>query len=393
MVPGFTGTISIQIDMVRTFVKNSILIFLIASMTGCLEDSKQSDNTSEDGSSDRKEMLTFWAESLILPGYQEFDSHMETLILRANNFAASPNSQNLGSLREAWKNAYLTWQKVEMYEVGPAEKYTMRSFFNIYPTDVAGIESNISNPTANLELPGAYARQGFPALDYLINGVGENDQAIIAYFQEPSLGSKRLAYLTKLTVRMDGMLSNVFSEWKGPYKEEFINKTGLDIGSSTAAMVNAYVLYYERHVRSGKIGIPSGATIAASGVPNPEKIEAFYSEEISRELAQTAQRSFEDFFNGVAGSKTGPSLKSYLNSLAAKDPSTGKLLSDYINEQFAVIDTKLNQLSPSLYNQILTNNQPMVSLYNEMQKLVRILKVDMTSAMSITITYTDNDGD
>ena len=35
----------------------------------------------------------------------------------------------------------------------------------------------------------------------------------------------------------------------------------------------------------------------------------------------------------------------------------------------------------------------MIDTYNELQKAVRMLKVDMTSAMSITITYTDNDGD
>ena len=32
----------------------------------------------------------------------------------------------------------------------------------------------------------------------------------------------------------------------------------LDIGSSMGAVVNAYVLYYERYIRSGKIGIPAG---------------------------------------------------------------------------------------------------------------------------------------
>lgn len=369
-----------------------ILALISCLFVSCVDNSEKQD-TPEDGASDRKEMLAFWTESLILPGYQDLDSRMEPLVLKANDFTTSPNSQNLAALRDAWKNAYLTWQKVEMYEVGPAEKYTMRSFFNIYPADVAGIVANISNPASNLELPSAYAQQGFPALDYLINGVGENDQAILAYYQEPTSGAKRLAYLTKLTSRMDNLLAKVISEWNGTYREEFINKTGLDIGSSTAAMVNAYVLYYERHVRSGKIGIPSGATIASSGVPNAEKIEAFYSDEISRELAQTAQQAFEDFFNGKAGNVTGPSLKSYLNSLDAKDPSSGKLLSEYIGEQFAVIDTKLDLMSPSLYEQILSDNQPMVNLYNDMQKLVRILKVDMTSAMSITITYTDNDGD
>jgi len=50
-------------------------------------------------------------------------------------------------------------------------------------------------------------------------------------------------------------------------------------------------------------------------------------------------------------------------------------------------------LPPNLYEEILSNNQSMIAVFTEMQKVVRMLKVDMTSAMSITITYTDNDGD
>ena len=58
-----------------------------------------------------------------------------------------------------------------------------------------------------------------------------------------------------------------------------------------------------------------------------------------------------------------------------------------------MVDSKLNLLSSNFYEEILNNNQAMEDTYTEMQKAVRLLKVDMTSAMSVTITYTDNDGD
>ena len=64
-----------------------------------------------------------------------------------------------------------------------------------------------------------------------------------------------------------------------------------------------------------------------------------------------------------------------------------------INEQFDVISAELNQLSPDFVAQIETDNQAMADTYAAMQNLVLMLKVDMTSPMSITITYTDNDGD
>lgn len=79
--------------------------------------------------------------------------------------------------------------------------------------------------------------------------------------------------------------------------------------------------------------------------------------------------------------------------MGAKDAVSGTLLSDIIATQFEVCTSKLNALGNNLNSQVITNNQLMLDTQVQMQKLVKLLKVDMTSAMSITITYTDNDGD
>ncbi|MEJ0055823.1 MAG: hypothetical protein WDN75_09345 [Bacteroidota bacterium] len=69
------------------------------------------------------------------------------------------------------------------------------------------------------------------------------------------------------------------------------------------------------------------------------------------------------------------------------------MLAAIINTQFAAAASKLEVLPANLFQAVQSNNQVMIDVYNEMQKAVRMLKVDMTSAISITITYTDNDGD
>ena len=320
---------------------------------------------------------------------------MDIMLDKGNVFTTSPSTTSLVEFRSAWVNAYAGWQKVELFEFGPADKYTLRNFFNIYPADVAGIAANISDPAANLDLPNAYARQGFPALDYLLNGVGDNDVDILAYYTTDPDASIRVDYIKRICTRMNTLLTNVVAEWNGDYRSTFISKTGLDIGSSMGLVVNAYVLYYERFVRTGKFGIPSGAAVASAGVPNPDKLEAFYKKDISLTLAENANNAAKDFFNGVAVSTgvEGPSFSSYLDALGAKDTGTGTMLSAIIDDQFDVVNGKLDLLSPNLYEQIQANNQAMINVYTEMQKMVRILKVDMTSAMSVTITYTDNDGD
>lgn len=357
--------------------------------------SKENEPSPADNTKDRQVILTHWADNLIIPSYENFQEVFDVMLEKEAAFVSSPDEASLSAFRDAWADAYLAWQKVERFEFGPADKYTLRNFFNIYPTDVNGIVTNMNDPSSNLDLPASYARQGFPALDYLLNGVGSDDVAIVAAYTADPDADKRTAYLDRITHRMKTLLTNVISEWSGPYRDTFITKTGLDIGSSFGLVANAYVLYYERFIRSGKIGIPSGAAIGSTGIPSPERMEAYYKRDISKALAETAHQAAWDFFNGKAADtgEEGPSLQSYLDALGAKDPATGTLLSDIINDQFAAIDSELAQLSPNLYEQIQNDNQQMVETYAAMQKLVRILKVDMTSAMSVTITYTDNDGD
>ena len=192
---------------------------------------------------------------------------------------------------------------------------------------------------------------------------------------------------------MNTLLTKVMGDWKDTYREEFTTKTGVDIGSPLGQLVNGYVLHYERYIRSGKFGIPSGAML--NGIVSPDKVEAFYKKDISKQLAQAAHQAVVDFFNGksVVTGQEGPSFKTYLTALGAKDSSTGMSLAQLINQQFEASTQKVNALKPNLYEEVKTNNAAMIQVYTEMQKAVRMLKVDMTAAMSIVITYTDNDGD
>lgn len=370
-------------------IKPSILFLAIATLSGC-----DRDEPGKTDSRDRTPMLIHWADNIIVPSYDSFRAKMEVLQGAADAFAEAPSQESLLRLRSAWVEAYSSWQTVELFEVGPAERYTLRNFFNIYPANVEAITVNIGDPSANLDVPSAYASQGFPALDYLINGVADSNESIVAFYTSADQGAARIAYLAKLVTRMVSLLDNVIQEWSA-YRDVFVSQTGLDIGSSTGLLVNAYVLHYERFIRSGKFGIPSGAMTTSGGTPYPEKVEAFYKRDISLALAKTAHQAVIDFFAGKdpATGEYGPSFRSYLDALEAKDAASGTLLSDIILQQLAEAQASMEPLSESLYQQVLENNGAMIAVFMEMQAATRMLKVDLTSAMGITITYTDNDGD
>jgi predicted lipoprotein len=344
--------------------------------------------------SDRKAMLTNIADNIILPSYTNFKTKFDLMLTKSDAFAAKPDKASLTEFRQAWADAYTEWQKVELFDVGPAEQYTLRNFFNIYPTNVTGIEEYIAAGSGTFDIPASYPKQGFPALDYLINGLGATDDAIVARYTTAADAAKRIAYLKRLTTQMNTQFSTVYTAWTtGGYRDTFINCTALSAGCSTSKLVNGFVLNYERYLRSGKFGIPSGAM--TNGTVAPDKVEAYYKKDLSLTLAKAAHQASVDFFNGknVKTGAEGPGLKTYLNSLGAKDSSTGTSLVDIINKQFEAVTQQLSTLKPNLSDEIKANNAAVVSVYTQMQKAIRMLKVDMTTAMSITITYTDNDGD
>lgn len=374
--------------MIRFF----FLVAIAALLPAC--GGNTHDPTPDKNANDRKLILEYWVDHIVVPSYASFEEAFEGMKNKANAFTTSPALNTLAEFRDHWIDAYISWQRVELFEFGAADRNTLRNFFNIYPADVAGIAANIDNPMVSLEVPSAYPRQGFPALDYLINGVGADDAAIVAFYTDPTSGAARMAYLNRLVTRMETLLNTVVDEWSAN-RDTFVQQTGLDIGSSMGLVVNAYVLHYERYIRTGKVGIPSGSTLMDTGTPYPEKVEAYYQRDISRTLALNAHTAAVNFFNGISpvDGTTGPSFSSYLDAIDAKDVTTGTPLSTLINDQFAVIAEKLNLLDPDFTQQIQADNAKMTTVHTEMQALVRMLKVDMTSAMSITITYTDNDGD
>ena len=373
-------------------MKKSILLFslsiiLAGGVVSSCKKEIEGPDTAIGGTTDlnRTALLTEWADNLVKPGYQAFGGKLTLMKAQTAAFAAAPTVAGLQSARQAWREAYLEWQKVEMFEFGPAADVSLVNHLNIYPTDAAGIRQNIASGTYNFELSSTIPQQGFPALDYLLNGIGADDAAIVqSYATTP--GQRR--YLTDVVGKMDQLFASVQGQWNGPYRATFIGSTGTNAGSSLSLAVNAFSRYYEHFLRSGKIGIPAGAM---TGTAAPEKIEAYYYRgELPLKLAVAAHAAVQNAFIGRTGQ---PSLTTYLTALGAKDSRTGQSLAQIINAQFGTASQQLAVLGPDLHATIQTRNAAATQAFAEMQKAVRLLKVDMTSAMSVTVTYVDNDGD
>ena len=335
---------------------------------------------------DRGAMLVNWADNIILPSYENLNANTQKLETLTKAFVDNPGNAELTALRAEFQASYTLFQTVSMFDIGKAEELNFRSYLNTYPVNTDNVKSKIASGSFNLELPSSYAEQGFPALDYLLFGLGATSEEILAKYTIDENAANYKAYLTAVSQRVNALTAKVTISWKGDYRDTFVENTSSSSTGSIDRLSNKYIMYFEKFLRSGKIGFPSGAI---TGTPSPSNVEAYYSKDLSKQLYLQALESSRDFFNGkyFGSDKTGKSYTQYLEALDRI------ALSDAILTQFDVIDSQAGKLDASLQLQVETDNTVMLEAHDELQKEVVLLKLDLLQALSISVDYVDSDGD
>lgn len=372
-------------------IKHIALILGLALMMGCSSSDDSGNGGSTSDNFDRSALLKNLADNIIIPSYQDFGSKLTTLKGSIESFVATPNQSTLEAARNHWLIAYKAWQYVEMLNIGKAEALNEYYFFmNIYPVTVLDIENGVSSGNYDLNTPNYHDAQGFPALDYFLYGVAEDDAAIVAKFTSDPKSQGYKDYLTAVINQMDRLTQQVITDWNSGYRDQFVNSSKNTATSSLNKFVNDFIFYYEKGLRANKIGIPAGVF---STSPLPNKVEAYYNGEVSKELALEALKAVQDVFNGKSfnGSGTGASFKTYLEYL--KVDRGGQNLSAIINAQFNDARSKIEGLDSNFSQQIVSDNAKMTIAYDALQRAVVYLKVDMVQAFNISVDYVDADGD
>lgn len=367
------------------------ILFLTAILGVFASCSSDNESPTSGDNFDRVALLTNWADNIIIPRFEDYQSKIVLLNNDVATFNASPNQDNLDNLRVSWLNAYKSYQYVNVFNIGKADEINFTNCTNIYPVNTAGIEANVMSGTYNLELLSQFDKQGLSALDYMLNGLASSDTEILDFYTTDAKALNYKKYLLDLSAKLKTNADAIVNDWNGAYKATFIASSGNSVSSSLNKMVNNFVKNFEKDIRAGKIGIPAG--IYSNATKFPEKVEAYYKNDISKVLLNESVKGAQDFFNGkhFNSATEGESLKSYLNFL--NTVRNGQNLSTIINNQFAIINNTNATLSDSFSSQVNTNNAKMILSFDELQKNVVYFKLDMMQALNITVDYVDADGD
>jgi hypothetical protein len=371
------------------FKKILLLVCIAFTLYACNE-ADDSESSSSSDNFNRELMLANWADNIIIPAFQDLSSDLSVLVNDKDNFLASPDEASLSQLRLSWLEAYKTWQYVEMFNIGKAEQINYGFQMNVYPTNITDIQNNISANSYDLSSVNNNDAVGFPAVDYLIYGIEDNDEAILNSYISGMSANNNSAYLSDLINQMKSLTDVVLNDWVSGYRDIFVSSTKNTATSATNKLTNDFIFYYEKGLRANKFGIPAGVF---SSTPLETKVEAFYNEDVSKILSLTALDAVQDFFNGVAykSSTSGESLSGYLDYLNTINLGSG--LNVIINDTFNTAASKIQGLDDNFALQVKTDNIKMLEAYDALQDAVVLLKVDMIQAMNISIDYVDADGD
>ena len=356
-----------------------------ASTASTSTGSSSAASTLQSDTFDRGSILVNYSENIIIPRYNTFKLSMDNLKNSIESFSASPTSENYDNLQNNWIDAYKKWQYVEVFNISKAEELMYGLKMNTFPVSKERIDNNIENEKKDLTNPNDWAAQGFPAIDYMLHGIADTKDAVIDLYTS---NSKYGSYLLTLGNVMNVSTIQVVDDWS-TYKDTFNSSFENTATSAFNMMVNDFVYYFEKGLRTNKIGIPAGRF---SSTPLPDKIEAYYYSKnsfgnLSKTLALEARKGAEDLFLGLnSDGIEGPSYKSYLDYLETDIGSS-------VNSKLEEATLKIDDLQDNFLTQISENNNLMLVAFDALQTIVVNLKTDMLSNFNIAVDYTDADGD
>ncbi|MDN3688505.1 imelysin family protein [Cyclobacterium jeungdonense] len=367
--------------MNRRLYPTAVILAILVGVISC----EESDAPIQD-SFDRSEMLENMAQNLIIPAYTELQTAVNALESRAEEFTQNPDLNSLDALHEAWGAAYSSWQYANAYNFGPAgEDGIRRSLLEevgTFPVSVEKIETAIiGSPNFNDFNRDA---RGFLAVEYLIFGTENTDEAVVETFSSQN----RKDYLLGAVSDINRRIGEVLSAWNGGYTSEFIQNDGTDVGSSTSMLYNEFVKSFES-AKNFKLGLPLGRRPGQTQA-EPQLVEAYYSGK-STEMLGLHLTAIENSWHGRSRQgQNGLGFREYLESVEG-----GQALIEATEAQMAEVKAALEDLpeTPPLAELIQISPAPADRLHTELQKQTRFFKSDMSSLLGISITFSSGDGD
>ncbi|MCB9195167.1 MAG: imelysin family protein [Flavobacteriales bacterium] len=334
---------------------------------------------------DRNEMLKNIADEQFSQHIEHFQNSCNELENAIADFNVSPSLQSVEEMQLKWIQTAQDWELCAAYNFGEIMDAYIFNKIESRQANTSFIEAHIADTvtltSSYIETLGSSSK-GLAAIEYLLFSPDQNPITVLdSLTNDP----RRIGYLEALNANLVEKSIELEAIWSN-YYPTFINYEGNNVGGSVSELMNEMSSLLER-IYISQLGAPLGKD-DFSNLGQPEDTEAPLSEQ-SLEFIKLNIQSVEDAFfnegNGLLG------FDDYLNALGAK--YNGDPLPEVVQAQFDIVNDALDAIPGTLEDAVVSNYALVEKAYIELKELIVLLKVDVASQLSITITFNDNDGD
>ncbi len=313
---------------------------------------------------DKREMLANIAEYVILANYQAFAMSAAEFYEQTLIFKKETTTENLSGLQAKWEEMYGLWKKCEFANFGLAKdkNFMYDIHFNELRTKlIMNVLSSKQEINEKYIQSLGSAAKGLPAIGFLLF---DKDKILIDKKANPRI----LSYLEMLAKHLEDKSQALYDEWKNDYQKKFLQN---EDNQSVNILANQLLALTE-NLASKRIDK------LAKQLADSSRLSRYERTANKKEFVVASLEVISDAFNGSKGI----GFDDYLDHLGAK--FTNQSLSSKIKEQ-----VEKAQLAVMDIDSIEKTEQA----GEEIKKLLILIRTDMFSALSISLSFTDADGD
>ena len=333
-------------------------------------------------------MLGGIVRNVIVPGYQELAAKCRALTVAAEELAKNPNSESLEKVRQAWLAAQLASRQVQWLQTGPIADYEYLSTFyygKVLPNRIEDVlsSSNALDDSYLAEL-GIIAKNMF-TMEHLLF---EKRTEVLA--KEPQTSvldlnklfgtnvQRHCQYLLVVARNVETKADKVSGDWGRTNRQDAAAKFTTGGQTTLNSLMNQAAKIVET-VAEGHLDF--ALHLRSPIAPQLDRIEGARSGTSVPQLLAILRGTHQMYRGGE-----GLGLDDYVRGL---NPA----LETRVEQQFQKALSALQAIEPP-FEVALTDRKESVQLaFEAAHGLEILLKVDLASALGVTITFSSNDGD
>jgi predicted lipoprotein len=338
---------------------------------------------------DRSAMLSDLTEMVMLPTLRSFSAGAAALSADLAALAGGPAAAALDAVAASWRACREPWRRSRVFGLGPTQE--LDGNIDYTPIKEDNIETAIaSQPSftqADIVTLGTSSK-GLMAIEYLVFDAEGGAAAVLARLTDAATGSQRRSYLDALGQDLAVQAAALTSAWdEGGYARE-VATAGDESATFRAAkdaidaLVNQIIFVVDTTANAG-IAAPLG--LKTGGTPRPEL-------EIARRSDNTLADVTNDLlgaralWDGAGGGGDGLGLSDLLRDRSAS-------LDDDVRAAMDAALAAVAAVPPPMRTALVSAPSTLQAAFDAVIALKRLLATDVVTALGVTLSVNDNDGD